>query len=144
MNRDFDEVVERCRIGRKPQWLTDRLVACFKLLHKQGWAYSVELWDGDELIAGGFGIARGAVVSIDSVFHPGANVARLLVVETVHRFADTGPELLDVQWPSPLLTSLGARGMKESVFVARVQASSAPVRPDDRTLPISRLCGWTS
>ena len=55
----FEQVAEQCRAGREPRWLTDPLLESLIALHEKGWAHSVEVWAGGELIGGAFGVAVG-------------------------------------------------------------------------------------
>ncbi|HEX8345887.1 MAG TPA: leucyl/phenylalanyl-tRNA--protein transferase, partial [Actinoplanes sp.] len=64
----FDRVVAECRQRREEHWLTDELLTSLTRLHACGYAHSVEVWDGADLIGGVFGIRIGAVFSADSQF----------------------------------------------------------------------------
>ena len=64
----FGQVAEECRAGREPRWLTDPLLETLTVLHGQGWAHSIEVWQDDELVGGAIGIGIGGVISGDSLF----------------------------------------------------------------------------
>ena len=134
----FAAVVEGCRDGRRPRWLTDELVSGFVDLHREGWAHSVEVWEGDELIAGAFGIARGRVVGVESVFHRYSNVAKLVVADLAMRYAGTGARLIDAQAPSALATALGAAALDRRLFMAHLRPAER-LRPDTARHPVSWL-----
>ena len=70
----FRKVGEACREGREQRWLTDPLLDTLTELNGAGWAHSVEVWRGDELVGGAMGIGLGGVFSGDSLFgrQPGA------------------------------------------------------------------------
>jgi leucyl/phenylalanyl-tRNA--protein transferase len=97
LNACFDRVVEHCRAGREPVWLTDRLVDGLRALHRAGHAHSVEVWDGDELVGGTFGVRVGGVFSADSQFMLRSGAAKVAVACLVRRVADAGGVAVDVQ-----------------------------------------------
>ena len=81
-DHSFERVAEECRGGREPRWLTDTLLESLLDLHQKGWAHSVEVWEGGDLIGGAFGIAIGGTFSGDSMFNRRPNAARVAVAET--------------------------------------------------------------
>jgi leucyl/phenylalanyl-tRNA--protein transferase len=107
-NARFGQVAEECRAGREPRWLTDALLRTLTGLNAEGWAHSIEVWLDGDLIGGAMGIGTGAVISGDSLFgrYPGA--ARVAVADLAARLEVAGGELVDAQWDSPFLRSLGA------------------------------------
>jgi leucyl/phenylalanyl-tRNA--protein transferase len=120
----FERVAEQCRAGREPRWLTDPLVRCLAVLHEQGWAHSVEVWQHDELIGGAFGLAVGPVLSGDSVFARRPEAARVAVADLAARFAAAGGQLIDAQWDSPFLRSLGANPIPRDVFLKKMRGAA--------------------
>jgi leucyl/phenylalanyl-tRNA---protein transferase len=108
LNVCFDRVVERCRAGREPRWLTDRLVAGLRGLHEAGHAHSVEVWDDDELIGGTFGVRVGGVFSADSQFTLRSGAAKVAVACLARRVADAGGVAVDVQHDGDHAKLLGA------------------------------------
>lgn len=125
----FSRVVEQCAAGRTVSWITSELRAALGCLHADGIAHSVELWRGDRLIGGTFGIQLGAVFSADSQFTGEPGAGKLAVVDLMTRFAEAGGELLDVQHGTTHTTNLGARPMPRHAYVQALT--------DRRDLPIS-------
>lgn len=104
----FHRVAEECRVDREPRWLTDALMETMIELHRQGWAHSIEVWQDGDLIGGALGVGIGTMLSGDSMFSRRPNGARVAVADMAARFAEAGGQLIDAQWDSPFLRSLGA------------------------------------
>jgi leucyl/phenylalanyl-tRNA--protein transferase len=137
----FREVAEGCRAGREPRWLTDPLLDTLTELHRQGWAHSVEVWLDHHLVGGAIGIGIGAVLSGDSLFgrHPGA--AAIAVADMSARLTGAGGVLIDAQWDTPFLRSLGARPVARDHYLELLDGAAAPVRLPADPLPARRLLG---
>jgi leucyl/phenylalanyl-tRNA---protein transferase len=117
-NACFKRVVEHCRAGREPRWLTDRLVAGLCELHARGHAHSVEVWDGDELIGGTFGVRIGGVFSADSQFTLRSGAAKVAVACLVRRVADSGGVAVDVQHDGDHAKLIGAVPVPRAEYLA--------------------------
>jgi leucyl/phenylalanyl-tRNA--protein transferase len=128
---EFLAVAEACREGRPTRWLTDPLLATLAKLHTEGWAHSIEVWRDGELVGGAMGIGFGTVFSGDSLFgrHPGA--AAVAVADLRDRLIPDGPVLadpvIDAQWDSPFLRSLGAVPVARAGFLARLACPPEPL-----------------
>jgi leucyl/phenylalanyl-tRNA--protein transferase len=135
----FHRVAEECRAGREPRWLTDALLETMIELHRQGWAHSIEVWQDGDLIGGAIGIGIGCVLSGDSMFSRRQNAARIAVADMAARFAQAGGLLIDAQWDSPFLRSLGAGLMPRerylSLLASAAERGELPMQP----LPARRL-----
>ncbi|MEU9073330.1 leucyl/phenylalanyl-tRNA--protein transferase [Kitasatospora sp. NPDC004745] len=125
-DRSFGEVLERCAERRQPVWLTDELKKGLEELHALGAAHSGEVWEGDELIGGVFGVATGPVLSLDSMFHLRPDAARVAVADLGVRFGAAGGRLLDAQWDGPHIRSLGAVLMPRERYLAELAAGVEP------------------
>ena len=83
----------------------------YRRLHQLGWVHSVEAWDADGRLAGGlYGVAIGGLFAGESMFHRQTDASKVALVGLVQllRNAGAGGRLLDVQWATPHLVSLGA------------------------------------
>ncbi|MFB7615920.1 leucyl/phenylalanyl-tRNA--protein transferase [Kitasatospora sp. NPDC056181] len=138
-DRAFPRVLAACAEGRQPPWLTEGLRATLLQLHDRGAAHSAEVWDGEELIGGVFGVTAGPVLSLDSMFHRRSDAARVAVADLAARFADAGGRLLDAQWDTPHVRTLGAVPTSRADYLAALAAPAdlRPLAPD--ALPVSRL-----
>lgn len=118
LNACFDRVVEHCRTGRAPVWLTDPLVEGLRELHRAGHAHSVEVWDGDQLIGGTFGVRIGGVFSADSQFMLRSGAAKVAVACLVRRVADAGGVAVDVQHDGDHAKLIGAVPVPRAEYLA--------------------------
>jgi leucyl/phenylalanyl-tRNA---protein transferase len=136
----FERVVNHCRLGREPRWLTDELLGSLCRLHESGHAHSVEVWDGNELIGGTFGVRVGGVFSADSQFNLRSGAAKVAVADLVRRFGESGGIAVDVQHDGDHARLLGARPVPRSRYLELLRthaASGTAMRTDP--LPARRL-----
>jgi leucyl/phenylalanyl-tRNA--protein transferase len=135
----FSRVAEECRAGREPRWLTDSLLRALIELHREGWAHSIEVWLDGDLIGGAMGIGIGRVISGDSLFsrHPGA--AGIAVADMAARLSLAGGLLIDAQWDSPFMRSLGAAPMPRESYLPLLGLSADRIALPPQPLPARRL-----
>ena len=138
-NDSFQRVAEECRAGREPRWLTDTLLESMVDLHSEGWAHSIEVWQDSDLIGGAIGIGVGLVLSGDSMFSRRPDAARIAVSDMAARFAQAGGALIDAQWDSPFLRSLGAEPMPRDHYLQLLAGSDERRVLPDQPLPARRL-----
>jgi leucyl/phenylalanyl-tRNA--protein transferase len=135
----FSEVVARCAAHRTPAWITDELAAGMAALHDAGWAHSIEVWDGDTLIGGLFGVGTGGVFSADSMFHAVPNASKLAVADLVDRLRPTAVRLVAVQVISPHVLAAGASAMNRLDYLSTLSKHTGPVTLDPSSRPAARL-----
>ena len=107
----FEHVIAACADPRRPHgWITDEIVRAYTELHHLGWAHSVEAWSLDDgTLAGGlYGVATGGLFAGESMFHRRVDASKVTLVGLVERMRAAGMALLDVQWRTEHLASLGA------------------------------------
>ena len=122
----FEEVVEQCADPRRDGgWIDDDIIATYTELHRLGWAHSVESWTGDELVGGLYGVAVGGLFAGESMFHRVADASKVALVGLVELLSDeyAGARLLDVQWRTPHLASLGVTELPRPDYVRRLRAA---------------------
>lgn len=109
VDEDFRSVINWCAdIDRPNGWLTDEFVEAYSTLHDLGWAHSVEVWDSErDLVGGLYGVAIGGLFAGESMFHLARDASKVALVHLVV-LMNQGGDLLDVQWLTPHLESLGA------------------------------------
>ncbi len=124
VDRCFAEVVQRCADPRRPHgWITRDIVDAYTRLHDLGWAHSVESWYHGELVGGLYGVAIGAFFAGESMFHLAADASKVALMHLVERMRDSPAALLDVQWQTPHLASLGAMELARAEYVRRLQVA---------------------
>ena len=127
-DRAFGRVAEECRAGREPRWFTDALLASMTALYEQGWAHSIEVWQDGDLIGGALGVGVGRALSGDSMFGRRPEAARIAVADMAARLAQAGGVLIDAQWDSPFLRSLGAVLMPRDGYLAALGGAAERAR----------------
>ena len=136
INRDFDATVTACA-DRSETWINARLFTLYTDLHRMGQAHSVELWEGDDLVGGVFGIAlRGAFFG-ESMFSRRTDTSKMALAYLVARLRAGGFGLFDVQFLTPHLARLGAVEIPRAAYRARLEralAMNADFQPQ-RPLP---------
>ena len=105
----FAEVVAGCADPRRSgAWITADIARAYLRLHELGWAHSVEAWAGGRLAGGLYGIGIGRFFAGESMFHRETDASKVALMGLVARLDGAGGLLLDVQWLTPHLASLGA------------------------------------
>lgn len=120
----FDAVVDSCGDpGRPHGWISPEIRAAYRRLHDLGWAHSVEAWLDDQLVGGLYGVGVGGLFAGESMFHRAPDASKVALVALVDRLLDapdpTG-RLLDVQWLTPHLASLGAVEVPRADYLDRL------------------------
>jgi leucyl/phenylalanyl-tRNA---protein transferase len=106
----FEEVIASCADRRRPGgWISHEMRAAYIRLHHLGWVHSVEAWSASGRLAGGlYGLAIGGLFAGESMFHRETDASKVALVALVSMLREGGAALLDVQWATPHLRSLGA------------------------------------
>lgn len=121
INQDFKQVITNCQVTpRKDQngtWITEAMSDAYQLLHDLGFAHSVEVWSGSELVAGLYGIALGKVFFGESMFTHVSNGSKLAFIRFVHFLEQEGFRLIDCQQNTEHLRSLGAVTIPRTEFL---------------------------
>lgn len=122
MNEAFEPIIAACaEPTRDGRWITDEFVSAYSTMFELGWAHSVEAWDGDRLVGGLYGLRIGNFFAGEAMFHHATDASKVALVELVGWLRDTGARLLDVQWATPHLVSLGVIEMTRSDYLRRLR-----------------------
>jgi leucyl/phenylalanyl-tRNA--protein transferase len=105
----FEEVIDACADPRRDgSWISPAMRRAYLRLHRLGWAHSVEAWGPEGLAGGLYGVAIGGLFAGESMFHRATDASKVALVGLVEQFRAGGGALLDVQWTTDHLASLGA------------------------------------
>lgn len=107
---DWEGTIEGCAtVGedRSSTWINKTIRAVYGELFRRGVAHTVEVWDGAELVGGLYGLAIGAAFFGESMFHRRTDASKMAMAHLVARLRDGGFRLLDTQFLTPHLASLG-------------------------------------
>lgn len=120
VDRAFDEVVAGCADpSRDGAWITPEIHAAYRTLHRLGWVHSVEVWRAGELVGGLYGVAVGRLFAAESKFHRATDASKAAVVGLVDVLSEDGrPWVLDVQWRTAHLGSLGVREIPRTAYLS--------------------------
>ena len=119
----FDEVLMACADpSRSGAWINDEIRAAYNRLHDLGWAHSVECWDPDTdtLVGGLYGVHVNGLFAGESMFHRVADASKVALVALVEHLRGIGAVLLDVQWLTEHLASLGAVEIPRAEYLRRL------------------------
>lgn len=110
VDEDFSGVISGCADPTRPQsWITPEMVEAYTELHRLGWVHSVEVWDRERTLVGGlYGVALGGLFAGESMFHTARDASKVALVHLVVMMSRAGGGMIDVQWLTPHLESLGA------------------------------------
>lgn len=123
VDADFEGVIRGCADrGRGDPWITPEFVDAYIQLHRLGWAHSVEVWDHESRLVGGlYGVSIGGLFAGESMFHDARDASKVALVHLVVVMSQGEGRLLDVQWQTPHLESLGAVVIGRDEYLTRLE-----------------------
>ena len=120
----FTEVMERCADPRRDGgWIDRRFVQAYTELHELGWAHSVETYLDGHLVGGLYGVRVGGLFAGESMFHTATDASKVALVHLVDHLHADRVTLLDVQWTTPHLRSLGAGDISRHEYLCRLRTA---------------------
>lgn len=127
IDTSFDEVIGACcEPEREGAWITTSIRHAYVRLHELGWAHSVEAFTTDGGMAGGlYGVSIGGLFAGESMFHRERDASKVALVALVERLRAAGAVLLDVQWTTDHLVSLGAVDVSRGEYMRRLAGAIA-------------------
>lgn len=123
----FERVIDACADpSRAGRWISTAVRDAYVRLHELGWAHSVEAWAPDGTLAGGlYGIAIGGLFAGESMFHHARDASKVALVTLVSTLRENEAGMLDVQWSTPHLASLGVIEVARSDYLRRLDVAVA-------------------
>lgn len=113
VDRAFGEVIENCRTSRRKgepgTWITIEMREAYIYLHELGFGHSLEVWQGEELVGGIYGVSLGKCFFGESMFSRAANASKFAFIMLARQLKKMEFLMLDCQVPSAHLKTLGAR-----------------------------------
>ena len=134
-DRSFDRVVRHCA-GPRPQhpeggtWITPAMIEAYVALHEQGYAHSVETWQGDQLVGGLYGVAIGSAFFAESMFTKVDDASKVALVSLVRQLRIWSFRIIDCQQSSPHVLRLGAEEIPRREYIEHL--SKAVTQPGRR------------
>lgn len=119
----FDNVIEGCRTVRKPgegTWITGAMLTAYRRLHRLGYTHSVEVWDGDALVGGLYGLGLGSFFAGESMFSRARDASKIAFIALVGYFDLLQLPMIDCQSYTDYLASFGAVEIPRESFLAEI------------------------
>ena len=120
----FDRVIRACaNPERDGAWIDGQILDAYTRMHELGWVHSVETWLDGELVGGLYGVAIGGLFAGESMFHRVTDASKVALVALVDLLRDEHADrrLLDVQWRTDHLASLGVVTVPRSSYVSALR-----------------------
>ena len=114
INEAFEAVIRHCATAQNRDddegaWLGPDIIKAYTELHRQGFAASVEVWDGDELVGGLYGVSLGPSFFGESMFSLVPSASKLALIHLAEEMKVRGGKLIDCQFETPHLKTMGGR-----------------------------------
>lgn len=125
INQAFPEVIRSCgelRMGMEGAWLGPEMIEAYTRLHQQGFAASVEVWEDDQLVGGLYGVALGRCFFGESMFSLAPNASKLALIHLAKFYHKHGGVLIDCQFETPHLKSMGGRYISYNEYMGYLKA----------------------
>ena len=121
VDTDFEGVMRGCADRPEGTWISERFVEVYGALHRAGKAHSVEAWREGRLAGGVYGLALGGAFMAESMFHRETDASKVALEALTSRLRERGFVLLDVQYVTPHLESLGAIEITRREYERRLE-----------------------
>ena len=133
LNKAFQEVIAYCAdapFRTEETWIVQPMLEAYQALHQQGHAHSIEVWQGNELVGGLYGIAINGYFSGESMFYTKTNASKIALVYLAKLLKSIGVNFIDCQMQNPFLQSMGCIEVSRSAFIQQQQlAKSITIKP---------------
>ncbi|HEY0143364.1 MAG TPA: leucyl/phenylalanyl-tRNA--protein transferase [Thermoanaerobaculia bacterium] len=117
----FDRVIRHCANAFRPDqdgtWIEPKIIRAYTRFHAAGDVHSIEVWEGDELAGGLYGVDAGGVFTGESMFHLRPDASKLALLFLIQHLRDKGATFLDCQVMTPHMEALGAREIPRGRFL---------------------------
>ncbi len=125
INEDFAGVIRNCselRVNKAGAWLGEDMIEAYTRLYEQGFAASVEVWDGEKLVGGLYGVCIGNAFFGESMFSLVPSASKLALIHLARVFAANGGRLIDCQFETPHLKTMGGRFIPYEEYLKIIQS----------------------
>ena len=124
-NQAFTRVMEACakqpRPGQEGTWIVPTLLPAYEEFHRRGYAHSIEVWKGDALVGGLYGVSVKGVFSGESMFHLEPNTSKIALLEMAARLSSLGLQWMDIQMLTPVTELVGGHYISRRDFLLRLR-----------------------
>ncbi len=123
-NTDFSSVIHNCRIMREfneGTWITDDMEEAYNKLHGMDFAQSCEVWQGDRLVGGLYGVSIGRCFFGESMFSKVENASKLALIALAQRLEELNFEFIDCQFHTDHLESMGGKFISYGEYLDKIK-----------------------
>ncbi len=127
-DREFRRVMEGCAVsrpGREETWISPQFIVAYTRLHRLGFAHSVEVWRGEKLAGGLYGVSIGGFFAGESMFSAERDASKIALVSMAEKLRSCGYVLFDTQLMTEHLRSMGAVEIPRAEYLERVKHATA-------------------
>jgi leucyl/phenylalanyl-tRNA---protein transferase len=125
LDSDFDTVIDSCahieRSFATGTWIVPEMISAYKMLHAEGYAHSVEVWQNDVLVGGLYGVSLGKAFFGESMFHRKTDASKVALHYLCMTLEKEGFHFIDAQMETPHLLSLGAITIKREDYLMKLE-----------------------
>ncbi len=119
----FETVIDQCALRAEGTWISPDIRRVYVELHNRGFAHSVECWRDERLAGGLYGVAIAGAFFGESMFFRETDASKVALTALIERMRQRGMALLDTQWATPHLLSLGAVEIPREEYLRRLAAA---------------------
>ncbi|WP_028902491.1 leucyl/phenylalanyl-tRNA--protein transferase [Prevotella sp. P6B4] len=128
INQDFESVIRGCATAQNRNqdegaWLGAEMIEAYTEMYRQGFAASVEVWNDSQLVGGLYGINLGTAFFGESMFSLVPNASKLALIHLARTFGSLGGKLIDCQFETPHLKSMGGRFISYEEYIQTIKNS---------------------
>ena len=128
VDTDFNAIIDGCATegeDRDQTWINPTIRKLYGELYRRGFVHTVEVWDDSDLVGGLYGLALGAAFFGESMFHRKTDASKIALAHLVERLNAGGFRLLDTQFVTDHLRSLGGIEIPRTVYEVQLAAALA-------------------
>ncbi len=133
-NQAFSDVMKACAQARRKDqqgtWITPAMIRGYEHLFKKGYGQSCEIWDGDNLIAGLYGVFINGVFSGESMFTTQNNGSKLALIAMIEYLKKQGLTWIDTQMTTPVIAQFGGREIMRDEYMKLLKKSQSQFRAE--------------
>ena len=123
INYDFAITIANCA-DRAETWINESIISTYKKLHDLGYAHSIEIWEDNKIKGGLYGVAIGNAFFAESMFSKSSNGSKIALIVLMGILELNKFQLLDVQFMTNHLKTMGAKEISRNVFLSQLQKST--------------------
>jgi leucyl/phenylalanyl-tRNA---protein transferase len=121
-NQDFETIIQKCsdlkyRKGQTDTWITTEMIEAYIELHQRGLAFSMEVYYGEELSGGLYGVSFGSFVAGESMYHEKDYASKIALLKLLERCEERGIKWIDTQMVTPAVAQLGGEEIPRGEFM---------------------------